>query len=161
VQIVEGWGQGLCHNISSCLHSLEQIYRKKLFLDYLINKYESANFYLNPLSNEDELARLKYRNHIEFLKRGGWFQLEHSDDKHEITQIHKDDIWHFIKFTSLVPRLFSLTTSSTKDSYSRIVSEFVSLINIKGNSFDNAYKTIAKIMDVIDDDSFPNVYIYN
>jgi predicted ribosome-associated RNA-binding protein Tma20 len=91
--------------------------------------------------------------------------LVHSDDKNEIYIINDDDLknkFHekIIKYNTLFPKLFSLKTSETKDSYSFKISEMVGLQNIMGDLFENANKMISGILLKLDFENYINNYNY-
>jgi len=134
--IEESWPQGIFHNISSFVHQLEQLFRKFTFIDYLS---EYKNFKLNPAS---------------------WQQLVHSDDKNEIIALPTEYHMDWIKFNSYIPRLFSLITSETKDSYSRIASEMVGVLNIRSYIYDNGVKTLSLFMEPFEDLGYSQNYKY-
>jgi len=71
--------------------------------------------------------------------------LDHSDDKNELINLKISDYETYVKYSNFVPAFFSLKSSLTKDSFSRIVSEMVGLQNIKGKLFDNPVKSIRDI----------------
>jgi hypothetical protein len=130
------WAQGLYHNIGSFVHALEQRFRKKLFCQHLKLNF---NYDLDPLN---------------------WFQVVHSDDKNEVILLPIELVPEFVKFNTLVPRMFALETSETKDSFSFLCSEMVGVQNIRGNIIDNGIKTISRVMDKCEDKSLIDNYKY-
>jgi hypothetical protein len=90
--------------------------------------------------------RLKEEILIRSLKKGTQHKyLDHSDDKNEIINLSLSDYETYVKISNYCPAFFSLKSSLTKDSFSRIVSEMVGLQNIRGKLFDNPIKTIRDI----------------
>jgi len=88
----------------------------------------------------------------------------HSDDKNEVYSFKKikfsiETISKIIKLNKFHPKLFSLTTSETKDSYSFLLSEMVGVINEKGKLFNNPVKTIGNIFYKLDYCNYPNTYL--
>jgi len=80
---------------------------------------------------------------IKLMDIKNYIQLVHSDDKNENYILNDQVIFNedlIVKFNYLIPKLFSLNTSLTKDSYSHHISEMVGLQNIKGKLFDNPNK---------------------
>jgi len=136
IDLEESWGQGLFHNISSFVHQLEQLFRKKLLTRYINNELT-----LN-------------------LNERSWQQLVHSDDKNEMISLYLNLHPLFVKFSTYVPRLFSLSTSETKDSFSRIASEMVGVLNIRSFIFDNPIKSSALTFEPFEDVSYSQNYKY-
>jgi hypothetical protein len=90
--------------------------------------------------------RLKEEILVRSLKKGTQHKyLDHSDDKNEIINLSLSDYDHYVRMSNYCPAFFSLKSSLTKDSFSRIVSEMVGLQNIRGKLFDNPIKTIRDI----------------
>jgi hypothetical protein len=130
------WAQGLYHNISSFVHALEQRFRQKFFSAYLKKRYGYI------------------------LDEKNWFQVVHSDDKNEVILIPIEYVKDFVKFNTMVPRLFALEASETKDSFSLICSEMVGVQNIRGCIFNNGIKTISSIFSKCEDKSLVENYKY-
>jgi hypothetical protein len=130
------WGQGLFHNISSFVHQLEQLFRKNFFTYVMKTKF-----------NYD-------------LSKNHWYQLVHSDDKNEIISIAPEYHKLYIKYTTLIPRYFSLYTSDTKDSFSVLLSEMVGVLNVRSYVFDNALRGVALFTEPLIDRSFSENYKY-
>jgi len=130
------WAQGLFHNISSFVHSLEQRFRQKFFTAYIKRKY---NYTIDP---------------------SNWFQVVHSDDKNEVILIPKHLVKEFVKFNTLMPRLFALEASNTKDSFSFLCSEMVGVQNFNGSILDNSVKTISQIFSKCENKSVIDNYKY-
>jgi len=113
-------------------------------------KYESSwpqGIFHNPSSFVHACEqRLKEEILLRKLKRGTQHKyLDHSDDKNEIINLSLVDYEYYIRLSNYCPAFFSLKSSLTKDSFSRIVSEMVGLQNIRGKLFDNPIKTIRDI----------------
>jgi len=132
----EPWPQGIFHNISSFVHQLEQLFRKRLF-----------NYYIN-LNSE-----IRYSVHSHQ-------QLVHSDDKNEIIGIPLSKYHDFVKITTYLPRFFALSTSETKDSFSRISSEMVGVLNMRSFIFDNAVRGASNFYEPFEDRSYSENYKY-
>jgi hypothetical protein len=120
-------------------------YFGKSFVEY--EKSWPQGIFHNPSSFVHACEqRLKEEILIRSLKRGTQHKyLDHSDDKNEIINLSLTDYDRYIKVSNYCPAFFSLKSSLTKDSFSRIVSEMVGLQNIRGKLFDNPIKTIRDI----------------
>jgi len=98
------------------------------------------------------------------MKNGPIMRAVHSDDKNEVYGLKKtgfsiDTVSEIIRLNKFHPKLFSLTTSETKDSYSFLLSEMVGVINEKGKLFNNPVKTIGNIFYKLDYCNYPNTYL--
>jgi len=136
IEYLHSWAQGLYHNISSFIHTLEQRFRMSFFCAYLKKKYGYN------------------------LNKNNWFQVVHSDDKNEVILIPLRFVKEFVKINTLLPKLFGLESSTTKDSFSFICSEMVGVQNFRGNMMDNGIKTIAQIFNKCEDKLWINNYKY-
>jgi hypothetical protein len=120
-------------------------YFGKSFVEY--EKSWPQGIFHNPSSFVHACEqRLKEEILIRSFKKGTQHKyLDHSDDKNEIINLNLSDYENYVKMSNYCPAFFSLKSSLTKDSFSRIVSEMVGLQNIRGKLFDNPIKTIRDI----------------
>jgi hypothetical protein len=120
-------------------------YFGKSFIEY--EKSWPQGIFHNPSSFVHACEqRLKEEILMRSMKRGTQHKyLDHSDDKNEIINLSLSDYEYYVKVSNYCPAFFSLKSSLTKDSFSRIVSEMVGLQNIRGKLFDNPIKTIRDI----------------
>jgi ubiquitin len=126
-------------------HFRTENYFGKSFVEY--EKSWPQGIFHNPSSFVHACEqRLKEEILISTMKKGTQHKyLDHSDDKNEIINLSLSDYENYVKISNYCPAFFSLKSSLTKDSFSRIVSEMVGLQNIRGKLFDNPIKTIRDI----------------